>query len=101
MGEEGSQTTKILRGQRLRWGTQQGEYQRKQAKIEEGPKIEIKTNHLPSFIAFLLFAEPIPCFYVQFRSHKKLFVSKSKHGCQQQDFNRQEERMETLQSEYS
>ncbi|XP_044770169.1 telomeric repeat-binding factor 1 isoform X3 [Neomonachus schauinslandi] len=33
------------------------------------------------------------------RSHKKLFVSKSKHGCQQQDFNRQEERMETLQSE--
>ncbi|XP_021543907.1 telomeric repeat-binding factor 1 isoform X1 [Neomonachus schauinslandi] len=32
------------------------------------------------------------------RSHKKLFVSKSKHGCQQQDFNRQEERMETLQS---
>ncbi|XP_030877550.1 telomeric repeat-binding factor 1 [Leptonychotes weddellii] len=35
------------------------------------------------------------------RSHKKLFVSKSKHGCQQQDFNRQEERMETLQSEYS
>ncbi|XP_004403964.1 PREDICTED: telomeric repeat-binding factor 1 isoform X2 [Odobenus rosmarus divergens] len=33
------------------------------------------------------------------RSHKKFFVSKSKHGCQQQDFNRQEERMETLQSE--
>ncbi|XP_025726503.1 telomeric repeat-binding factor 1 isoform X2 [Callorhinus ursinus] len=33
------------------------------------------------------------------RSHKKFFVSKSKHRCQQQDFNRQEERMETLQSE--
>lgn len=40
MGGEGSQITRILRGGRLRWGTQQGEHQRKQAKVE-GPKIEI------------------------------------------------------------
>uniref|UniRef100_A0A8C0TRX8 Telomeric repeat-binding factor n=2 Tax=Canis lupus familiaris TaxID=9615 RepID=A0A8C0TRX8_CANLF len=31
------------------------------------------------------------------RSHKNLFLYKSKHGSQQQDFNRKEERVETLQ----
>ncbi|XP_022373552.1 telomeric repeat-binding factor 1 isoform X2 [Enhydra lutris kenyoni] len=33
------------------------------------------------------------------RCHKKLILSKSKHGSQQQDFRREEERMEILQSE--
>lgn len=77
------------------------EHPRKQAKVEEGPEIEIKTSQLASFIAFLLFVELIPCFFVQFRCHKKLILSKSKHGSQQQDFRREEERMEILQSEYS
>lgn len=43
------------------------EHPRKQAKVEEGPEIEIKTSQLASFIAFLLFVELIPCFFVQFR----------------------------------
>lgn len=46
MGREGSKDNKNLKRPRLRWGTQQGEHQRKKAKVE-GPRTEVKTNHLP------------------------------------------------------
>lgn len=82
-------------------GTEQGEHQGKQAKVEEGPRTEIQTNHLPFPVTFLVFVEPVTCFRVSFRSHKNLFLSKLKHGSRQQDFNKKGERAETLQSEYS
>lgn len=41
-GRDGKLITKILRGQRLTWGTEQGKHRRKQAKVEECPRTEIR-----------------------------------------------------------
>lgn len=41
-GRDGKLITKILRGQRLTWSTKHGKHQRKQAKVEECPRTEIR-----------------------------------------------------------
>lgn len=41
-GRAESLDNKNLRDQRLRWGTEQGEHQRKQAKVEAGPRQRLR-----------------------------------------------------------